>query len=596
MREQQEPNDAGGPPHPTDASAKLALGTLAVLLVVVIAWALPREIQPGDAGELATVMLKGGVPHPPGYPWMRILGPLARLGLVLGLPAAAAAALPCALVGAAGWTWLAASIARLCSLRIAIGTVLFVATAHVVVLHTIDAEVWGPLVLAIAAIVHLAVRRDRAPWLVGLVFGAALAVHLTVVWLLPLVVLAAWPRAPRHREARAIAIAGAKGVAGTLLGLSIFATLAIGDTDAPWRWGELDSAAGLVRHVLRSDYGTFSLSLHDASPAAAAQLGRAASSWAAAWSAGLLVHPLWALPIVALVVVGARATWPTAQRSLAIAVAATWLLSAIAFPLLHDIDPASPFGAWILERFDIMPLALSTIPLALAMTAVAGALRPRLRTFAMVGAAAALGQQIVTTATRGTPSDDDAIEVYARDVLRTPDPARRSIVIGTDDHRTFPVIFAHAVLGEGPQVLYVDASLLAHPWYRAALRRRMPELPDVDKPVRLVMALWATPAGRDVAVYLANDFSLPSTTLPRVPEGVLWRVLADDDLGVGPDVVLARHHAALQRLAGPPQRAPSSPFAADLAAAWHEPSVQLAAALRRAGRPDLAASLPTPPD
>jgi len=583
-----------------ETAPKAALASLAVALVVVIAWALPRTIQPGDAGELATVMITGGVPHPPGYPWMRMLGPLARLGLQLGLPAASAAALPCALLGAAGWVWIASSIARLCPWPIATGTVFFVACAHVVVLHACDAEVWGPLVLAIAAIVDLAIRRDRPAWLVGVGFGAALAVHLTVLWLLPLVVCAAWPAAPHDRAPRAIAVAGATGVLGTLVGLLVFATLAIGDTDAPWRWGELDSTAGLVRHVLRSDYGTFDLSLHDSRPSTMAQLGRAATTWVGAWSAGLLAHPAWALPIVAVVIVATRTTWPSTRRDLAIALATAWLMCAVAFPLLHDIDPTSPFGAWILERFDIMPLVLSTIPLALAITAIGPALRPSLRTLARVAAAAAIAQQLLSTATRGIPSDDDAIEVYARDVLRTPDPARRAIVIGTDDHRTFPVLFAQSVLGEGPRVVYIDASLLAHPWYRAALRRRMPELPDVDKPVKLVMALRSTPEHRDVAVYLANDFSMPSTTLPRVPEGVLWRVLADDELTIGPDVVLSRHQSAIGRLVGPPRRnddpdaPPATPFAADLAAAWYRPSVQLAAALRRAGRPDLAALVPDP--
>jgi hypothetical protein len=583
--------------HDTDDAAptpRIALVVLFVALVGVIAWALPRHIQPGDAGELATVMLRGGVPHPPGYPWMRMLGPLARLGESLGLAPAMAAALPCALAGALGWVWIAASAARLCPWPIAIGTAFFLASAHVVVLHTCDAEVWGPLVLAIAAVMHVATRRNRSPWQVGLLFGAAIAVHLTVVWLLPLVILAAWPNAPHQRDVRAIAIAGATGVLGTLGGLLVFATLAIGDTDAPWRWGELDTAGGVLRHALRSDYGTFSLSLQDASPDAMAQLGRAGASWVGAWTAGLVAHPAWALPIVAVIIVGARASWPRTHAMLAVAIAATWTLAAVVFPLLHDIDASSPFGAWILERFDIMPIALSTIPIAVAITAVVRPLRPRIRVLARVGAAALCIQQLATTATRGVPSDDDVVELYARDILRTPDPQTRAIVIGTDDHRTFPVLFAQAVLGEGPRTLYIDASLLAHPWYRAALRRRMPELPDVDKPVRLVMALWSQPEHRDVAVYLANDFSMPSTTMPRVPEGVLWRVLAEHELGIGPDVVLARHDAALARLVGPPRPADhASPFAADVAAAWYEPSRRLAAALRGAGRPDLAERLPT---
>ena len=169
--------------------------------------------------------------------------------------------------------------------------------------------------------------------------------------------------------------------------------------------------------------------------------------------------------------------------------------------------------------------------------------------------------------------------------------------IGTDDHRSFAILFAQAVLGEGADVVYIDASLLAHPWYRAALRRRMPALPDEDKPVRLLVALWSTPEGRAIPVYLANDFSQPSTTLPRVPEGVLWRVLPppgaaqmDVSLDASPDAVVARHRSARARLVGPP-RAAHSPFAADLAAAWGEPDARLRAALAHGGRDDLLAAL-----
>lgn len=576
-----------GPPRL--ASASLVLG-----LVAVVAWALPRAVQPGDAGEFATILLRGGVPHPPGYPWMRMLGPVAALAHGMGLPAATAAALPCALLGVAGWSWIAHVAARVCSWPIAFGTAAFVASAHVVVLHVDDAEVWGPLVFAAAGLLHLAETRTRAPWQVGAAFGAALAVHLTAVWLLPLVVHAAWPCDGARARALARALLG--GVAGTLLGLSIFATLAIGDPEAPWRWGALDHASGVLRHVLRSDYGTFSLSLHDADPEPLAQLGRAAGSWVRAWSAGLLEHPAWSLALLGAIGVGVRLAWPRERPGLGLAIASAWLLSGVVFPLLHDIDPGSAFGGWILERFDILPLALSVVPLSVALAAVARALRPGApRRLAQLTAVALLAKQLATTAELGVPADDDAIEVYARDVLRTPEPGAPAIVLGTDDHRSFAILFAQAVLGEGADVIYIDASLLAHPWYRAMLRRRMPALPDEDKPVRLLVALWSTPEHRAIPVYLANDFSQPSTTLPRVPEGVLWRVLPPAEPGVAeldasPDAVVARHVAARARLVGPPAAA-HSPFAADLAAAWAEPDARLRAALAHGGRDDLLAAV-----
>jgi hypothetical protein len=568
--------------------ASAGLGAALLLLAM---WAAPRHIQPGDAGELATVMLQGGVPHPSGYPWMRVLGLLARLLWWLGVTPALAAALPCATAGVLGWVWIARIGARLVPWTFAAAAVAFMASAHVVVLHTCDAEVWGPLVLAIAVMLQLAFVRARHPALVGVAFGMCLAHHLTCVWLIPLAVAGAWPRTI---GAGAIVRAGAWGVLGTVLGLLVYATLAVGDGDG-WRWGDTRTLSGLLHHVLRRDYGVLSLSLHDASPALGDQLARAASSWTAVLTAGAASSPWWApAALLAIIVVAAR-SWPRTQREAGIALASAWSFAALVFPTLHDIDPRSPFAAWILERFDVMPIVLLTAPLAVALHAAwsripIGWPRP----VAAITFAALLLRQLGTTIARGVPADDDGIEVYARDLLRTPDPAHPALVLGTDDHRSFGVLFAHEVLGEGPQVLYVDASLLAHPWYRAWLRRRWPTLPDADKPVALVLALWAQPGERELAVYLANDFSLPSTSLPRVPEGVLWRVLPEGAQDVTPEQVLARHLAAQARRVGPPSD-PRSPFSGDLAASAAEPNLRLEQALRRAGRADLAQKLLAPP-
>src|SRR5690606_18525568 len=143
-------------------------------------------------------------------------------------------------------------------------------------------------------------------------------------------------------------------------------------------------------------------------------------------------------------------------------------------------------------------------------------------------------------------SDDDGVERYAIDLLRTPTPGRRAFVFGTDDHRTFPVLFAQAVLGHGPEVVYVDASLLAHPWYRAQLRARVPELPDAEKPLQLIGALWSDPRFAASEVYLANIFSRPARSLALAPQGILWRVLRPDEQA-SPLDVLPAHRAALAR-------------------------------------------------
>jgi len=201
--------------------------------------------------------------------------------------------------------------------------------------------------------------------------------------------------------------------------------------------------------------------------------------------------------------------------------------------------------------------------------------------------------QLVRSHARGLPSSDAGVERYAEDLLRTPAPDGPAIVIGTDDHRVFPILFVQHVLGHGTQVLYVDASLLSHPWYREHLRARFPALPDADKPVALMDRLWADPALRDTPVFLANVFSRPSASLPMVPQGVLWRVLPPHRPPPTPAQVVADHLAALRRYDPPlpATRLPAHPWTDDLAAAYNEGTERLLVALHAEGRDAEASAL-----
>lgn len=588
------------------ARAHAGLLTLAGLLLAIVAWAVPTSVQPGDAGELSTVMLRGGVPHPSGYPWMRMLGLPARALEAIGIAPASAAALPCALAGAAAWLVLHPLLCRIGGTVIGTLVAALSCSASIVVLHANDCEVWGLHLLLSAVVIRWACRaradgEPLAPLPTGLLLGLAVSHHLTAILLVPLAIGATWPRRREQQSigawCRRLLGIGAQGLLGSALGLLVFATLMLGDS-GPWRWGDTGTLAGLLHHVTRGDYGVLQLSLHTETVTATDQWLRTFGSLARVLTAGLLEHAaVGAVLVVAIAVAAARARPQSIPREPWWGLLAAATLCTVAFPALHDIDPSSPFGAWILERFDL----LSVLVLAPLTAAALASLRPRLPDRARL-AATALGvvlvlAQLAATARRGVPSDDAFVQRYAVDLLRTPSPDRPALVFGTDDHRTFPVLFAHAVLGEGPQVIYVDASLLAHPWYRAQLREQWPALPDVDKPLRLMGAIWSDPSLAATPIYLANVFSRPAAGLDRVPEGILWRVIPPGAPPPGPAEVVARHRAAYARYAAGdalPQPRPAHPFTDDLAAAYNEPQARLVEALVAAGRTDLLAAEPVP--
>lgn len=570
--------------------------TLAVAtsMLLLMAWAIPRQVQPGDAGEFATVMLRGGIPHPSGYPWMRALGLLARALWSVGVPPSIAAALPCALLGVSGLVLLhrvALHVLHEAPPRsrevIASVLTLLVATAPPFSLHVFDSEVWGPLVFAAAGFTYLAVVRRSRPLLLGLVLGLGVSHHLTAVFLVPLAIGAAWPPT---RTPAAILRAGLEGVGGSALGLLFFFTLMLGahgsDAAWAWAWGDTTTFSGWLHHVSRGDYGVLDLSLQENRVPAWAYLRRAWQSQGAALSGQLSPHWL-ASGLLVLIPCALAVRRGAPTRPIRLGLVGSALLAGTLFPLAHDLDPTSPFGQWILERFDLMPLALMIPICAIALAPVPAAVADRGRAGLGLSVAAALlvARQLLFAAWHGVPSDNPWIERYALDVLRTPE-APRAIIVGTDDHRTFPLLYAQRVLGEGSHVLYIDGSLLSHPWYRARLRRQEPTLPDIDKPVLLLTTLQADPAWNDVPLYLTNDFSRHSVGLDRVPEGVLWRLVNPRLPPPSTDDVLARHRAALKTY-GLLTKVPfvdGHPFASDLRATYLATTKALGEALYAEGR------------
>ncbi len=562
------------------------------VLLVIAAWALPRAIQPGDGGEFATVMLQGGVPHPSGYPWMRMLGLPARALAAIGLPPASAAALPCALLGIAGFSLMhrvALHVLREAPTRaravVATLLTLLLASAPAVVLHVFDSEVWGPLLFAVGGFTYLAVVRRSRPWVLGLALGLGVSHHLTAVFLVPLAIGAAWPDTP---TAKSILRAGLEGLGGALPGLAPLLTLMLGahGPEAAWAWGDTASLSGWVHHVTRGDYGVFELSLQNNQAPAWAQLARAWQVQGGALSGQLSPHWLLGgvLVLVPCLLAVRRGPGPWQVRA---GLVASLLLAGSVFPLAHNLDPTSPFGRWVLERFDLVPLLLLIPVCALALAPLPAALAKRGRAgpgLAVAGTLLIL-RQVVFAAWHGVPASNPWIERYALDVLRTPD-APQAIIVGTDDHRTFPILYAQQVLGEGKHVLYIDASLLAYPWYRARLRAQLPELPDIDKPVLLLTTLQANAAWDPVPLYLTNDFSRHSAGLNRVPEGLLWRLVHPRLPPVTADEVLTRHKAALKRY-GPLVEVPfveGHPFATDLRTNYLETTKALGEALYAEGR------------
>jgi hypothetical protein len=375
-----------------------------------------------------------------------------------------------------------------------------------------------------------------------------------------------------------------------------------------------------MHHVLRRDYGTFSLSLHEDEVGASDTLARSLASLGEVWSAGLVFAAWFGALVLVAVLVGAGLAWRRAPQtsrlrtSTAIGWALSVLASALLFPAAQNIDPASPFGAWILERFDLLTVLCITVPVALALGWVIERIldalsdhRVTLFAGAVVISAAVFGAQLLAVLERGRPATEAGVQAAAIDLVEQADPSAppipsqgepvRAIVFGTDDHRSFPVLYVQEVLGAGSHTLYIDAQLLAHPWYRARLRERVPSLPDVDKPLRMIGAIWSDPELAHVPIYLANVFSAPAARLAKVPEGVAFRVVPPSEhpsFAAGEwtgEAIVARHLAACSRHRARPadfagvEHPRGHPWSLDLRAAYIERARALAASVAASATP-----------
>lgn len=511
----------------------------ALAFLAALAFLLPRR-APGitleDAGELGAAAACWGVAHPPGYPlfvllgglWLRLLEPL-RLGpgaALTSLSAVCGAATVALLVGALaarGGRW-SAGVAGLALLQ-----------AGPLVSQSIVVEVYALAAAAVALALRTALAPDPRPLRLGCLVGLSIVAHPAAAGALPLALAALLPAGPRARRLLRLA-------AGLLLGLSPFLVLPLlAWRDPPLCWGQPDTWARWSEHLLRSQYGS-----------------GPGLPWPERLSllSELILRPfgLWlpaALGLPLLLAAVRRRAAPTAPvRSpsgwpLALSAAAALLLCLAAWshPVPDDDARARLVGSALpalvlcaalaglglagLEarlgprRAALLPLLLLLLPLLGRGQALAG---PDARLFGL-----ALDQSGARLA-----------ESYAALAFEEAPPGSVLIAnrLGSTDLFGFPLLFRQIALGQRPDLLLIDRSLLRAPWYREQLRAREPALiPALAALERELEAAGADPAAQRRAsralftALLSGPRPVGFTDPPGpaalggaelVPGGVLW--------------------------------------------------------------------------
>ena len=476
-----------------DESPAFLLGRrwLAPLLACVGLFALyvatlAPSIMGGDSGELTTAALTGGVPHPPGYPLFAMLArlfaalplghaPAWRVNLLSATATAAAAAVVCATVQ----LWTRAAAAGL------VAAALF-GTNTVVWRHATSAEVFGlnALFVAVAFLLWLSIERTTEPgsepararrrvFALLLTCGLAMCNHHTFVFVgAPLALRSLWV-ARRHLGVRGVALALALGVAG----LAPYAYLWVASQSrAAVSWGDQTTWDGLLAHILRRTYGTFSLGQANKGSAFVAE----GTFFPTLWQ--MLGHSFprffWIGPLLAgLGLYGARKA--RRERGLAYVLAAIFGGYVLVFCALSNLSMEQDLYVTVLSRFCIQSDLMLALAAGLGFAWLERTLRARyafVERRARWAPACALLLLGAGVAAHGGECNQRHNRVFA-DFVTTAFASlpKNAIVITMGDHLTGSVFYFREVEKLRPDVIHLDRELLGFSWYGARKRRLHPD-------------------------------------------------------------------------------------------------------------------------
>lgn len=437
----------------------LALGLVyAVTLAPDLTWA----NYGADGGDLVSAAATGAGAHPPGYPTYLLLawlfqqlplGSLAfRTNLLSAACATAAATTLAALVAqsAPGRARVRQSAGLLAGFALGLSPLLW-SQAVITEVHALHA-------LFVVLILWSAVRPGR-DWAAGSLFGLALGNHLSSAFLLPFWLWASVRRGGWRALLRRL---------GWLLGgLLVYLTLiARARSGAPVGWGAADTPAGFWWLVSGQLYRNLPFA---AQPALLPGRSRA---WAALALAQFGVVG-WALALFGLTRAHPRGVG--SERMLragslyAFLAYAVFALGYRAADAVVYLIPAFVAGALWLGWGSAALLARAR---KFAPLAIAGLL--------VFGFANALGNVV-----RVDASHDDRAVAFGRSIFDMAPPA--ALLISNEDAGTFTLWYFQYVLGQRPDIIVANASLLRFDWYRETLRRTYPGLIVPDQPTT---AFW----------------------------------------------------------------------------------------------------------
>jgi hypothetical protein len=523
----------------------LATGVTAVAGLLYFLTA-ARDIVVGDCPEMITVAVILGVAHVPGYPLFTMLGhlcsqlPLGPIPFRVNLLSVVCDALTVGIIFLTGF--------RLSRSRLASATAaLILALNPLFWSWSLVAEVFPLNNLLAALLIYLLVIWNDDPQRYGTLVAAAFIAGLgltnqhTIVLLGPAVCFLLW----RHR---AVLVARPRIVilcaAAFLVGLVPYAYV-------PWaaarhpahNWGGVSSFSDFMAFVARREaYSSFRL---------VPRAYGGGSIWpriaTLCFSFGALMG---SFALLGMIRACRHRRWYFWFSLLAFG------STGLFFAIISNVNLNIPLGAWVLERFFLLPEVVVAPLVALGVVMIADLIASSVPPWTIKSlpiVAGALGLVLVisllTNYRRMDQSRNKVARNYGEDVLASVEPG--TVLFAGSDAYMFPLIYLTMAEKMRPDVIVVMTPLLPYRWYIAQLRARYPNLNipfESYDPNNFKMLIEANRDHSIAYVWLPPDASAMRDYWPR-PHGLVQLIepnskwISVDEWASDNEQLMKRYHA-----------------------------------------------------
>lgn len=406
----------------------------------------PQYIQGGDTAELVTAGHYRLVPHPPGYPlyvWAQFLWTHAfPFGTLFWK-----ASLLSALFGILTLLITFKGVRNI----LAFTLIIVLGTYSEFVESSVLPDVFSLHALIVAAFFYSFLRDQK--FLVPFLFFLGVSNHHTIIFLLPCLVIS-FIEGLKEENYRSYLYGAMTGIIVTG---GLYLSLFFMQPEHPLSWGNLTDIKSLVNHILRSDYGTFKLSVSEK-------------------SAGLGPFFYLIKSLLPLLMISCFSFWFLFKESRRFidrkfcGLTLTLILT-LMFPLLMNIAPEN-IGREVLRRFHVMPLlTLVTWLIYVVEKQEITGKRARILLLTFIPA---LALNIFHLKDFWGLRNDPVIEEYARNLYETGKNNRPSLIFADTDSSFFGLRY---MMMTDPQsdINVVSAELLFHEWFQAKIKRIFPE-------------------------------------------------------------------------------------------------------------------------